>query len=1232
MVHQSTKQERDLDTLTALYEAIGSGGDFANAEKMKQLMVKIYNQEFIIAFCGHFSAGKSSMINYLLGEQVLPSSPIPTSANTVKLQRGENYAKVYFFQGKPVLFPAPYDYRAVKKFAKDGESISSITISSSEFPLPETCTVMDTPGIDSTDDAHRVATESALHLANAIFYVMDYNHVQSEVNFQFAKDLMDAGKQVYLIINQIDKHDETELGFINFKSSVSEAFANWGVYPNEIFYTSLRDLQNEENQIEQVKEFIFKQVQMGEDTRSVFDSAERLLENHLLWLKEKLQEENTSAFAILADLPLEDRERITDRLLSLNEEKSRITFHAGSVQEKFEAGLETTLKNAYIMPAQTRDLAKAYLESNQPEFKIGLLFSRKKTEEERVKRQQAILNDLQEKVKTKLEWHLKELAVNTLSEADIHNSSLEQAAQGIEVTVTEQMLASSLKQQVNITGEYVLNYTNELAASIKKEARNQADGFLQELHGHLKKRAAEKIGTIENELAAYIRYQSAFESIRTMKDNLEHTKKALFDLLTNKEIPSSNLDSIQMVTKWIKEDDDAIIKHTDEIEPAQSAGTSQQKNNRKDVPVQQPAQDYHVDKEATGIHGKDRLKKTAANLTNASNLIQPLKGFHSLYRELKEKAERLESQTFTVALFGAFSAGKSSFANALMGENVLPVSPNPTTAAINKILASTADHPHGTATVTLKSADMLLEDVALALSAYDLTARTLEQAYQLARELLKESAAEERGKTHLSFIRAFYQGLPEYQEKLGTKLSVDLDGFRSFAAVESKSCFVDLIELYFDCELTKQGMVLVDTPGADSINARHTGAAFEYIKNSDAILFVTYYNHPFSRADREFLIQLGRVKDSFAMDKMFFIVNAVDLADTSDELEEVMAYVKEHLSGFGIRFPKLFPMSSKGALVEKNAEIPFQHKFLPDSGLEAFQTQFDRFIEHDLTTLALASSKGAILRARQLLGDVIAASKQDERAKQKALAGLDQELLQLKEILSGLNGETEKQRLRKEIEELVFYSKQRVFLRFADFFKESFNPAVIKDDGRDLKAVLQKSLREFFASLGFDLAQEMRATALRSELFVGRLLLEKQTSLDAKGKQIRESLSLREPEALHCETLEFKQAFEDLHVNSFKKELALFKNTKSFFEKNEKAKMSDALQEGLEQPAASYTAAQQERMYSFYSTLFDEELQKLQQEYGSEINEIYSGLRSALEEIIDIPLYEGILEEIKQLT
>lgn len=75
------------------------------------------------------------------------------------------------------------------------------------------------------------------------------------------------------------------------------------------------------------------------------------------------------------------------------------------------------------------------------------------------------------------------------------------------------------------------------------------------------------------------------------------------------------------------------------------------------------------------------------------------------------------------------------------------------------------------------------------------------------------------------------------------------------------------MELYYDCALTRQGVALVDTPGADSINARHTDVAFSILKTQMLFLFVTYYNHVFSRADREFLIQLGRVKDTLPLIK-----------------------------------------------------------------------------------------------------------------------------------------------------------------------------------------------------------------------------------------------------------------------------------------------------------------------------------------------------------------------------
>lgn len=332
MIQETLKQQSKLGILTAMYEKFQSAGDTGNADKMKQLIMKVNNEEFIIAFCGHFSAGKSSMINFLLGDQVLPSSPIPTSANTVKVQKGEDYAKVFYHHQPPVLFPAPYDFKEVKKFAKDGDSVSAITISSNDFSLPDSCAIMDTPGIDSTDDAHRVSTESALHLADVVFYVMDYNHVQSEVNFLFTKELLEAEKPTYLIINMIDKHDENELGFQDFKLSVSEAFANWNVYPDGIFYTSVRDLNNTENEIEVVKQFIYDMAGKGlnDGKDAIMQSANALVERHLNWLKEQYEEEHADDFEVLSELPHEERIHLTNQVDSLLKEKIIDWTHRGN--------------------------------------------------------------------------------------------------------------------------------------------------------------------------------------------------------------------------------------------------------------------------------------------------------------------------------------------------------------------------------------------------------------------------------------------------------------------------------------------------------------------------------------------------------------------------------------------------------------------------------------------------------------------------------------------------------------------------------------------------------------------------------------------------------------------------------------------------------------------------------------------------------------------------------------
>ncbi|MEL4024693.1 dynamin family protein [Lysinibacillus endophyticus] len=1197
------KLQQLLQQSAVQYIIYKNNEDTERMEKLHLFARKLLQKEYVIGFAGHFSAGKSSMINALSGEDILAASPIPTSANIVKVHKSEeDFAIVYMHHDKPVKFEAGYDFKTVKELSKNGQLVSQIEIGHQASSLPYGVTVMDTPGVDSTDDAHAMSTESALHIADVVFYTMDYNHVQSELNFQFTKQLMKYNPNVYLIVNQIDKHKEQELSFEQFKQSVHQSFAAWGVEPKGVFFTSLRDFDHPHNDFTTVKKIVMDSMNDWQEqlVLTAENTLKKLQSEHLAFL----EEEKNNLFAeyenILSDDEWENRQDILDQYEKLKLQTN--LFSMENWEESFKEKRKELLANAAIIPADFREKLRLYLESKQPGFKVGGLFTaKKKTEEERNRRIQDVYDQYKTILQSQIIGHLKNLMKQSLRDVGVLKDENAAQIDAMQFDVPFSLIEDQVKADSLATGDALLNFANRVAEATKRYFVDATDEWKASQKSVLENAATTLSAPVMAKLNALSGKVTAIKSIMTLDERKQIAEKEI--TLTTKDVRNA---AKAQEKNW-HNDFELSLKEIRLFDPAMLA------------PKEEKVEETFEEQQTTNsfnVKG-DEVIQAAIRTANAVNKVN---GFEEVASFLMKKVERLQQKDFTIALFGAFSAGKSSFSNALMGSKVLPVSPNPTTAAINKIRPVTDEHPHETADVQLKTAEQLLEDIKFSYEAIGLTINSLQEAYTRAEEGLKVQLTDERLNVHKSFIRAFAQGFPTFESKLGETLRVNREEFEKFVAEENRSCFVDNIDFYYDSPLTRMGVTLVDTPGADSINARHTGVAFDYIRNADAILFITYYNHAFAKADREFLIQLGRVKDAFELDKMFFVVNAIDLASTKEEEEEVKSYVRNELQRFGIRFPKLYGVSSLLALREKVEQQ--EH----NSGMHDFEQAFHHFLNEELTSIAIQALHEEVEKTHNRFSDLITQTEENLKRKDERLEELAKLEQHVRNTYSTTSTHMVESDLKQELDELLYYLMQRVYYRYPDFFRESYNPSTFAS--MPVQNALETALKETLNALKFDFAQELRVTNFRLVQFIQKKMIERFKDEVRGLKELNNSFSFIAYEPDEPDLLSFDGPFEDF--NKYATVKSHFKNAKAFFEKNEKENLKAALEDITKPDAQSYLEKEKEELLKWATNFIQNEANRLNEHISNQAMNQIETERLLLQEESRLETWKSIYADLQK--
>ncbi|QOY34861.1 dynamin family protein [Anaerobacillus isosaccharinicus] len=1011
---------------------------------------------FEVAFCGHFSAGKSTILNTLLGAEVLPTSPIPTSANIIEIKNGEQGLTVHSKKEAPKVWHGEIPWNKVREWGMNGGDISKMTITAPLQFLGDHSCILDTPGVDSTDESHEAVTVEQLYTTDAILYVMDYNHVQSETNLYFLKQLSLEKKLIYIVINQVDKHNEAEIPFSMFKKSVEDVFRSWEIKYMGMYFTSMKNQNHPLNQFSllesELKGLLFQSKKLTEGSQL------RLEHGFYHAVESRLQEEKQEAILEVIskmkekgyDLDqLAEEQQLTQQLLSLNK-------YDEELWGQFDSELGKLFKNVTLFPATTTDKARDWIDSLQPGFRVGLLFTKKKTEEEQERRLEKLLIELQEKVKSQLLFHVQSF-FQKVDRTKLSNiEAFEEGYSNLPFQITKEFLKKRVLTE-HSNREYVFTFTGEITSEIVKELKNRAKSLVQIQISGLEQFVQREIEQLQQQLAKFKEIQNYSQKMDEIK-----TRYLIF------------IESVQEKLKQFPADrhfNEQIVKAMQGEYPKEQGSTFTNIVFENESVIEADALLEH---QVSPISfSEEDTTRWLANVKKALLNHQKTTVLAGERNHLLERIERYEKQTFIISLFGAFSAGKSSFANALLGDNVLPVSPNPTTATVSTIQKATTQFPHGTVVVTLKSRQSLDKEIVAV--AKELDAKLTLDNIEAWKPNMKEYVSSWQ-KTYAEYLLTIKNSLGESEWKLGTDLIVTLDDLQGLVADESKACLIEEVHIYYDAPITKKGIVLVDTPGVNSIHGRHTNVAFQQMRSSDAIFYLTYYNHAFSKADQYFLQQMAKVNESFQHDKLYFVINAADLAGSLGELNGVRKHVHDQLVRNGIATPRLYHLSSKEGLISKKQS----------SNIETSFSKFERaFYDYTVLELKQLSLNMITTELRQFINkanDSIAFMKEETATKVKKHE-------ELKLIVEALVQKVEEavftyalRDVTHEFEQLVLYLRERMRFVLNDYFISAINVSVITGNSKkELQEQLVAQIKEWRGLGEYFLKQEFEATVIRME-------------------------------------------------------------------------------------------------------------------------------------------------------
>lgn len=174
---------------------------------IKAAAEKLSDNRFVLAVLGQFKRGKTTFINALLGENLLPTAVIPLTSIITVLKYGTALDIKIFFNDGRVKTISRSDlqlYVTEKDNPRNEKAVHHVEISHPSLYLKQGIQIVDTPGVASVHEHNTQTTFEFLPQADAGIFLVGADPPVTQAELQFLREVKGYVSRLFFVQNKMD--------------------------------------------------------------------------------------------------------------------------------------------------------------------------------------------------------------------------------------------------------------------------------------------------------------------------------------------------------------------------------------------------------------------------------------------------------------------------------------------------------------------------------------------------------------------------------------------------------------------------------------------------------------------------------------------------------------------------------------------------------------------------------------------------------------------------------------------------------------------------------------------------------------------------------------------------------------------------------------------------------------------------------------------------------------------